>query len=87
MEVFRGECKFSQSSGVRRKGKSSNGGGTDIKCNSPLLDQITLQYVVPECYPPFKFYFPLFWGMLGYHNDFATRRNKTSASTIKDKIE
>ena len=27
MEVFRGECNFSQSSGVRRKGKSSTGGG------------------------------------------------------------
>ena len=26
MEVFRGECNFSQSSGVRRKGKSSTGG-------------------------------------------------------------
>ena len=28
MEVFRGECNFSQSAG---------GGGTDIKCDSPLL--------------------------------------------------
>ena len=27
MEVFRGECNFSQSSRVRRKGKSSTGGG------------------------------------------------------------
>ena len=26
MEVFRGECNFSQSSGIRRKGKSSTGG-------------------------------------------------------------
>ena len=26
MEVFRGECNFRQSSGVRRKGKSSTGG-------------------------------------------------------------
>ena len=52
-----------------------------------LLDQVTLQYVVADCYPPFKFYFPLFWGMLAYDNDFETRRNKTSASTIKDKIE
>ena len=52
-----------------------------------LLDQITLQYVVADCYPPFKFYFPLFWGMLAYDNDFETRRNKTSASTIKDEIE
>ena len=51
-----------------------------------LLDQITLQYVVAGCYPPFKFYFHLFWGMLAYHNDFETKRNKTSAST-KDKIE
>ena len=32
MEVFRGECNFSQSSWVKRKGKSSTrgGGGTDI---------------------------------------------------------
>ena len=39
MEVFRGECNFSQSSWVKRKGKSSTGGGgTDItgKCNSPI---------------------------------------------------
>ena len=36
MAVFRGECNFSQSSGVRRKGKSSTREGTDIKCNSPL---------------------------------------------------
>ena len=27
MEVFRGECNFSQSSGIRRKSKSSRGGG------------------------------------------------------------
>ena len=27
MEVFRGECNFSQSSWVKRKGKSSTGGG------------------------------------------------------------
>ena len=39
MEMFRGECNFSQSSGVRRKGKSSTGvggEGTDMKCNSPI---------------------------------------------------
>ena len=30
MEVFRGECNFSQSSVVRRKGKSSNGEGGQI---------------------------------------------------------
>ena len=32
MEVFRGECNFSQSSWVKRKGRSSTGGGggTDI---------------------------------------------------------
>ena len=27
LEVFRGECNFSQSSGIRRKSKSSAGGG------------------------------------------------------------
>ena len=39
-QFFRGECNFSQSSGERRKVKSSTGGGgvgTDIKCDSPLL--------------------------------------------------
>ena len=35
MEVFRGECDCSQFSGVKRKGKSTTGGGgRDIKCNS-----------------------------------------------------
>ena len=41
MEVFRGECNFRQSSGIRRKSKSSTGGGrggADIKCNSPFAD-------------------------------------------------
>ena len=38
MEFFRGEYNFSQSSGVRTKGKSptGEGGGTDNKCNSPI---------------------------------------------------
>ena len=31
MAVSRGECNFIQSSGARRKGKSSTGDGTDIK--------------------------------------------------------
>ena len=34
-EVFRGECNFRQSSGVRRKGKSSTGG-------APILNVIAL---------------------------------------------
>ena len=41
MEVFRGECNFRQSSGIRRKSKSSTGvggGGADIKCSSPFAD-------------------------------------------------
>ena len=36
MAVFRGECNFIQSSGTRRKGKSSTGAGTKIKCTSPI---------------------------------------------------
>ena len=50
MEVFKGESNFSQSSGVGRIGKSSTGGGTDIKCYStfsvvpPLITFIELLY-------------------------------------------
>ena len=41
-------------------------------------------YVVVQFYPWFKFYFPLFWGMLTYDNEFKTKGNKIST---KDKIE
>ena len=41
-------------------------------------------YVVVEFYPWFKFYFPLFWGMVMYDNEFITKRNKI---WTKDKIE
>ena len=50
MEVFRGECNFSQSSGVRRKGKSSTWGARifiaiallyyDICCRDMLKDEL-----------------------------------------------
>ena len=35
MEVFRGECNFCKSSGIRRKSKSSTGGG-----GVPILNAI-----------------------------------------------
>ena len=33
-------------------------------------------YVVVQFYPWFKFYFPLFLGMLMYDNEFETKENK-----------
>ena len=32
--------------------------------------------VVVQFYPWFKFYFPLFWGMVLYDNEFKTKGNK-----------
>ena len=33
-------------------------------------------YVVVQFYPLFKFYFPLFWGMVMYDNEFKIKKNK-----------
>ena len=33
-------------------------------------------YVVVQFYPWFNFYFPLFWGMVMYDNEFKTMGNK-----------
>ena len=33
-------------------------------------------YVVVQFYSSFKFYFPLFWGMVMYVNEFETKENK-----------
>ena len=33
-------------------------------------------YVVVQFYPWFKFYFPLFWGMEMYDNEFETKENE-----------
>ena len=33
-------------------------------------------YVVVQFYPRFKFYFPLFWGMVTYVKEFETKENK-----------
>ena len=33
-------------------------------------------YVVVQFYPWFKFYLPLFWGMVMYDNEFKTMGNK-----------
>ena len=41
-------------------------------------------YVVVQFCPWFKFYFPLFWGMVMYDNVFKTKENKI---LIKNKIE
>ena len=38
-------------------------------------DECTV-YVVVQFYPWFKFYFPLFWGMVMYNNEFKTMGNK-----------
>ena len=42
-------------------------------------------YVVVQFYPWFKFYFPLFLGMVMYDDEFETKGNKILK--IKDKIE
>ena len=36
----------------------------------------TILYVVVQFYPWFKFYFPLFLGMVIYDNEFETMKNK-----------
>ena len=33
-------------------------------------------YVVVQFYPWFKFYFPLFWGMVMHDNEFKTKEDK-----------
>ena len=33
-------------------------------------------YVVVQFYPWFKFYFPLFWVIVMYDNEFETKENK-----------
>ena len=33
-------------------------------------------FVVVQFFPWFKFYFPLFWGMVMYDNEFKTKENK-----------
>ena len=33
-------------------------------------------YVVVQFYPWYKFYFPLFWGMVMYDDEFKTKENK-----------
>ena len=39
--------------------------------------EVTLyEYVVVQFYPWFKFYFPLFWDMVIYDNEFKTKGNK-----------
>ena len=39
-------------------------------------DEKNLEYVVVQFYPWFKFYFPLFWGMVMSDNEFKTKGNK-----------
>ena len=39
-------------------------------------------YVVVKFYPWFKFYFPLFWGMVIYGNDFEKKK-----ITLKQRIQ
>ena len=38
--------------------------------------EINIAYVVVQFYPWFKFYFPLFLGMVMYDNEFETKENK-----------
>ena len=38
--------------------------------------QLTHVYVVVQFYPWFIFYFPLFWGMVMYGNEFKTKGSK-----------
>ena len=46
--------------------------------------KLSFVYVVVQFYPWFKFYFPLFLGMVMYDNEFETKENKI---LTKDKIE
>ena len=41
-----------------------------------MLNYVVLVYVVVQFYPWFNFYFPLFWGMAMYDNEFKTMGNK-----------
>ena len=54
MEVFRGGCKSILSSGERTKGRSSTGGGTDIKCNSPFCKLFRLPVYLSSLSPCVK---------------------------------
>ena len=42
----------------------------------PSVLSATSVYLVVQFYPWFKFYFPLFWGMVMYDNEFKTKENK-----------
>ena len=42
----------------------------------PYPEEALLVYVVVQFYPWFNFYFPLFWGMVIYDNEFETKGNK-----------
>ena len=41
-----------------------------------MYTHLTYVYVVVQFYPWFKFYFPLFWGMVMYVNESETKENK-----------
>ena len=44
---------------------------------TPLINKICKPWhVVVQFYPWFKFYYPLFWGMVMYDNEFKTKGNK-----------
>ena len=55
-----------------------------IKMASDTTVVLTLVYVVVQFYPWFNFYFPLFFFMLIYDNEYKTKENK---NRTKDKIE
>ncbi len=52
---------------------------TGLRTPAPSFCSMTLKSagvdVVIKFYPWFKFYFPLFWGMVMYGNEFKTKGN------------
>ena len=42
----------------------------------PPCNLLFIIYVVVQFYPWFKFYFPMFWGMVMYDNEFKTKEIK-----------
>jgi len=62
---------------------------SEMRYYTPLLNDLPIKntnkevYVVVQFYPWFKFYFPLFLGMVMYDNEFETKENKTYLPRIK----
>ena len=56
--------------------RTPNQNGCKLEIFSLVISNSYSVYVVVQFYPWFKFYFPLFWGMVMYENEFKTKGNK-----------